>query len=401
MNGFLQLFEGVANFFGPDLATVCVRSLLLACGAVFIYGGYKKTLEPLIMIPMGLGMCLVNTGILALPGGRTGNLFVNSMAGSTNEIVTSLQIYFLQPVYTLMFANGLIACLVFMGIGVMTDLDYLIKRPFYSFFLAVAAELGTFLTLPIAWLMGFNFKDAASIAMIGGADGPMVIYTSISLSPDLFVVITIVGYLYLSIVYALYPYMIRLFIPRRLWGIEMEEEEGPRITSRQKFVFSAVICVLFSLLFPVASPLIGSFFMGVIVKEAGIERYRRFLDEVVLSGSTFFLGFVLGTLVSAEVIMDPRVFLILVLGITALILSGLGGIAGGLILYRLSGGKVNPLIGIAGVSCVPTTVKVAQKCAAEVNPRAVIMVHAMGANVAGVITTAIICACYITFGKNW
>lgn len=401
MNEFINIFQGVTNFFGPDLPVVLTRIFLICVGGFFIYAGYKKILEPLIMIPMGLGICVVNTGLLIMPGGKVGNLFINPLAGKPEEVVNAIQIYFLQPVYTLTFSNGLIACLIFMGIGVLTELDYLLKRPFYSFFLAVCAELGTLLTLPIASLFGFNLKESASIAMIGGADGPIVIYTSITLSPGLFVPITIVGYLYLSIVYGIYPYMIKLLVPERLRGIEMVEVSEKRITPAQKFAFSGIICVLFSLLFPVASPLIGSFFLGVIIREAGIERYKKFLEETVLYGSTLFLGFVLGALLSTEVVLNKNVAFILILGIIALILSGLGGLLGGLILYKLSGGKINPLIGIAGVSCVPTTAKVAQKCANEVNPKAVIIEYAMGPNVAGVITTAILCACYIAFARSF
>jgi oxaloacetate decarboxylase beta subunit len=286
-----------------------------------------------------------------------------------------------------------------MGIGAMTEIDYLLKRPFYSFFLAISAELGTFLTFPIANLLGFNLRDSASIAMIGGADGPIVIYTSITLSPELFVPITVVGYLYLSIVYALYPYMIKALIPKKMMGIEMVEFSEKKISAGQKFAFSGIICVLFSLLFPAASPLIGSFFLGVIIREAGIERYKKFLEDTLLSCSTLFLGFTLGTLLGTEIVLKKEVLLILILGIIALILSGLGGLFGGYILYKMTKGKINPVLGIAGVSCVPTTAKVAQKCVSEVNPKAVIIEYAMGANVAGVITTAIICACYISLLK--
>lgn len=399
MKEVLDIFQGIVNFFGPDFSTVSVRLLLLFIGGFFIYGGYKKFFEPLIMIPMGLGICLVNTGLLVMPDGKVGNLFVNALAEKPDEIINAIQVYFLQPVYTLTFSNGLIACLIFMGIGVMTEIDYLLKRPFYSFFLAISAELGTFLTLPIANLLGFNLRDSASIAMIGGADGPIVIYTSITLSPKLFVAITVVGYLYLSIVYALYPYMIKALIPKKLIGIEMVELSEKKISAGQKFAFSGIICVLFSLLFPTASPLIGSFFLGVIIREAGVERYKRFMEDTLLSGSTLFLGFTLGALLSTEIVLNREVLLILILGIIALILSGLGGLFGGYVLYKLTKGKINPVLGIAGVSCVPTTAKVAQKCASEANPRAVIIEYAMGANVAGVITTAIICACYISLLK--
>jgi len=293
-------------------------------------------------------------------------------------------------------ALPILACLVFMGIGAITDLDYLIAKPLMSMVIAVAAELGTILTLPIGVAAGLTPNEAASIALVGGADGPMVLYGSLMMAKDLFVPITIVAYLYLSVCYVGYPYLIKLLIPKRLRGIEMDPAAIPEVSAGKKFAFSIVALAVLSLLFPVAAPLFASFFVGVAVKEAGVTRYVEFLSGPLLYGSTLFLGFVLGALLSAEVIMDSKVLLLLGLGMLALLLSGIGGLIGGLIFYKLSKKKVNPLIGIAGVSCVPTTAKVAQKCAAEANVFAMILPYAMGPCVAGVITTAIITGIYVS-----
>ena len=170
---------------------------------------------------------------------------------------------------------------------------------------------------------------------------------------------------------------------------------GSRTTLGAQTAVTYVLEPATSTLVLAAAPLFASFFIGVMVREADLPRYQRFLDEVMLTGSTFFLGFVLGALFSFYVVTDARVLLIMVLGLVSIILSGLGGIASGLIAYKLSGGKINPLIGIAGVSCVPTTAKVAQKCAFAVNKQAIILPVAMGPNVAGVITTAIIARIYV------
>jgi oxaloacetate decarboxylase beta subunit len=394
INQLAHIFEGISSFGQMDAQTVLIRLGLIAVGLLLIYLSAKNILDPMILMPMGLAMALVNGAILTVEH-KLVNLFVNPMLATPEEVVNSMQIFFLQPIYNLMFSNGLIACLVFMGIGVITDLDYLIGRPFSSMLIAVAAELGSILTFPLAVAFGFSYKEAAAIAIVGGADGPMVLFTSLELAKHLFVPISVVAYIYLSITYAIYPYMIKLLVPKRMQGIKMDLRSIRKVSPKQKIAFAAVTGAVLSLLFPVAAPLFASFFIGTMVKDAKLPRYRKFLDEVVLNGSSFFLGFVLGALLSVQVLTEPRIVLIMILGMVALLLSGIGGIIAGLIAYKLSGGKINPLIGIAGVSCVPTTAKVAQKCALAVNKQAIILPFAMGPNVAGVITTAIISGIYV------
>ncbi len=393
------LFPGIQTFFMVPGVMVFGRIFLIFLGGFLLYLGYKEVLDPLLMIPMGFAMCMVNAGMLVLPGGQVGTLFLSPLTSKIAELMDALQVYFLQPVYTFTFTNGLIACLVFMGIGVITDVDFLIARPMLSFFLAVMAELGTILTLPIAVALGFPFKEAAAIASVGGADGPIVLYTSLMLAKRLFVPITVVAYVYLSVAYAIYPYIIKLMIPKSLRGITMEEQELPMISPAQKFAFSVVAGVILSLLFPVAAPLIACFFFGVAIKEtAPLKRFQDFLNDVLLSGSTVFLGFTLGALLSVDTIFSKSVFLIMFLGMVALILSAVGGLVGGLLVTYFTRKSVNPLVGIAAVSCIPTTAKVAQKCAMEVEPEAMILPHCIGPSVAGVITTAIVCSCYISYG---
>jgi sodium ion-translocating decarboxylase beta subunit len=394
INQLAQIFEGISTFTQMDPQTVLIRLGLIAIGLLLIYLSVKNILDPLILLPMGLAMAIVNGAILTI-NHEMANLFVNPMLSKPEDVVNGMQIFFLQPLYNLTFSNGLIACLVFMGLGAITDLDYLIARPFFSMLIAVAAELGSILTFPLAVAFGFTYKEAASIAIVGGADGPMVLFTSLELAKHLFVPISVVAYVYLSITYAIYPYMIKLLVPKQMQGIKMDLSSIRQVSSKQKIIFAAVAGTVLSLLFPSAAPLFASFFVGTMIKDVKIPRYRKFLDDVVLSGSSFFLGFVLGALLSVQVVTDPRIVLIMILGMIALLLSGIGGLIGGLIAYRLSGGKVNPLIGIAGVSCVPTTAKVAQKCALIVNKKAIILPFAMGPSVAGVITTAIITGIYV------
>lgn len=390
-----DFFPGLYTFFLMDPGIAIARILLILVGMILVYLGYKEKLDPLLMLPLGFTMMVVNAGILIMGDGQLGTLFVDPMVSEPSKLLDALQINFLQPFYNFTFANGLIACLVFLGIGSITDLDFFIARPFLSLFLAFAAELGTFLTFPLAVAMGFSFKEAASIAIVGGADGPMVLFTSLVMAKHLFVPIAVMAYVYLGVCYAVYPYLIKLLVPRRLRAIPMDPMEIREVSPSEKFAFAIVAGVILSLVFPVAAPLFACFFFGVAVKESNIARFRKFLD-ILLSGSTLFLGFTLGALLSVTVVMDPRVLLILVLGIVALLLSGVGGLIAGLIACKLSGEKINPLIGIAAVSCVPTTAKVAQHCAMEMDETIMILPHAMGPCVAGVITTAILCGIYVT-----
>jgi len=390
-----NLFPGLYSFSLMEPGHAIIRILLIFIGIFLVYMGYKDKLDPLLMLPIGFTMACVNAGILIMGEGQLTTLFVDPMVSDPIKLMDALQMNFLQPFYNFTFANGMIACLVFMGIGVITDLDFFIARPFLSLFLAFAAELGTLLTLPLAVAMGFSLKEAASIAIVGGADGPMVLFTSLMLAKHLFVPIAVMAYVYLGVCYAVYPYLIKLLIPKRLRAIPMDPMEIRDVPPSEKFTFSIVAGVILCLVFPVAAPLFACFFFGVAVKEANIPRFREFLD-MLLSGSTLFLGFTLGALLSVNVVMDPRVFLILILGMVALLLSGIGGLVAGLIAYKVSGGKINPLIGIAAVSCVPTTAKVAQHCAMEVDETIMILPQAMGPCVAGVITTAILCGIYVT-----
>jgi oxaloacetate decarboxylase beta subunit len=394
-----DFFQGIHTFFlmAPELALA--RLFLIILGFVFIYLGYKQVLEPLLMVPMGIAMVAVNGGLMIFEAGNTGTLFVQPLTNNVEELMNYLQIDFLQPIYTFTFSNGLIACLIFMGIGAITEIDYLIARPFSSLFLAVFAEFGTVFTLPIAMAWGLTPKEAAAISLVGGADGPMVLFGSLMMAKNLFVPITVVAYLYLSVCYAGYPFLAKI-IPRRMRAIEMDWKDVPRISKGAKFSFAVIICGVLCLLFPVAAPLFASFFVGLAIKEAGITRYVEFISGPILYGATFFLAFTLGSLLGVDIILDPVVLKLLVLGMLALTLSGLGGLAGGVIYHKISKKPFNPLIGLAAVSCVPTTAKVAQKCAFAANKKCMILPFAMGPNVAGVITTAIITGIFVS-GIKW
>ncbi len=393
----LDLFQGIGTMFVQDPNIVLFRVILIFLGFLLVYLGKKGTLEPLIMIPMGFGMSAVNTGVLFMENNQIGNLIINPLLTKTDELMKYMQIDFLQPIYTLTFSNGLIACLVFMGIGILCDIGYVLAHPFISMTIALFAELGTVATYPIAKLMGLSDGAAAAVSIIGGADGPMVLFASLKLAPEYFVPISIVAYLYLSLTYGGYPYLIKFMVPKELRGkVVIDEKPKTTITSNEKLIFAVIANAVLCLLFPVAAPLFLSFFIGIAVREAGLTKYVKLIEDGFLYFATFFLGLMLGVLCDASTLLNPVVLKLLVLGMLALLLSGIGGLLGGYVVYILKGKNFNPVIGIAGVSCVPSTAKVAQKEVQKVNKASFILEYALGANICGVITTAILTGIYIT-----
>ena len=389
-----QLFPGVATLFVQDSYIAVARIGLILLGMVLAYLGFTRTLEPLIMVPMGIGMCAVNAGQLFLKSGKIGNLFLDPMVEQPDLLVNIMQVNFLQPVYNLTFSNGLIACIVFFGIGAMCEVGFLLARPWASMIVAIFAEMGTFFTLVVGYKMGLPIGEAASVAIIGGADGPMVLYTSLMMAPDLFVPISIIAYLYLSLTYVGYPYLIKLLVPEKYRGLEVNIVHAG-IGAKSKFIFSIVSCAVLCLLFPVAAPLLMSFFLGLAIKDAIIEPYSKLLDETLLYCATLFLGLLLGVLCDAQTIMNPKVGILIILGMLALLVSAIGGLLGGWLVYLVTR-NFNPVIGIAGVSCVPTTAKLAQHAAHEANPFSMILPLALGANISGVIVTAIATGVFIS-----
>ena len=421
----LDLFQGITTLLHSEPTILIGRLGLIVLGAALVYLGKKGVLEPLLMIPMGLGMVAVNAGVLfldpttathivegsalhpdpevaaqlaaqAAAGHTPGTLFMSPLVEKTDSLIYLMQVDFLQPVFTFAFSNGLIACFVFMGIGVLLDVGFVLARPFLSMFLALSAELGTILTFPIAVALGFDLRESASIAMVGCADGPMVLFTSLTLAKHLFVPITVVAYLYLGLTYGGYPYLIRLLVPARLRGLKMPARSAVKVTSEEKLAFAVVGCAVLCLLFPSAAPLFLSLFIGVAVRESGLKVFMSVIEGPMLYGATLFLGLLLGVLCEASTILDPKVLLLLVLGILALLLSAVGGIMGGYAAYLFSGRKINPVIGIAGVSCVPSTAKIAQKEVSKVTPDAIVLPEALGASICGVISSAILTGVYIT-----
>ena len=397
MDILMQIFPGIFTLFDDPLIGA-VRVALILLGFVLAFYGFKGKLEPLIMVPMGLGMIAVNAGVLFLGDGSTGTLIIDPLVSETDDLMQAIQVNFLQPIYNFTFSNNLIACLVFMGIGARSELSFLLARPWTCIIIAIFAEMGTFITLSLGVnLFGLDPAQAASVAIIGGADGPMVLFGTLMMSPDMFVSVSIIAYLYLSLTYAGYPYIIKALVPKKYRGLDVEFDM-PQASSKSKFIFVVVVCLILCLLLPVAAPLMLSFFLGMAVKEAKILPYQELFEGVITSVSSMFLGLVLGTLCEASTILDPVVGIVLILGILALAISAVGGLAGGWIVYlfdKRRGKTFNPVVGIAGVSCMPTTTKLAQHAAEEENPFAIIIPIAMGCNISGVIVSAIAAGVFV------
>ena len=390
----IQLFPGVGSLFVQDSTIAVARVCLIIFGFLIAYFGFTRTLEPLIMVPMGIGMIAINAGVLFLANGGIGTIFLDPLVEKPDQLVNIMQVNWLQPIYNFTFSNGLIACMVFFGIGVMSEIGFILARPWSSMVVAIFAEMGTFVTLVLGYKWGLPAGEAAAVASIGGADGPMVLFSSLMMAPKLFVPISIIAYLYLSLTYAGYPYLIKLLVPKKYRGIDVEVYP-PEVSQKAKFIFTIVICTLLCFLLPVAAPLIMSFFLGVAIKEAGIVPYQELLEGTVLYASTLFLGLLLGVLCEASTILNPKVGILIVLGMIALLVSGIGGLLGGWVIYWFTK-NYNPVIGIAGVSCVPTTAKLAQYAAEEENPFAVILPLAMGANICGVIVSALAVGVFVS-----
>ena len=393
----VTLFQGIGTLVTAEPKIAIGRIVLVLLGMVLVYMGAKRYLEPLVMIPMGFGMSAVNAGMLFLEAGKVGNLLIDPLVTETSALMTILQIDAFQPIYTFAFSNNLIACVVFMGIGVLCDIGYLLAFPFTSMLIAMFAELGTILTFPIAVnLFGLKNEAAAAISIVGGADGPLVLFSSLMLAPELFVPITVIAYLYLSLCYGGYPYLIRLLVPKNLRGQKIKTASRPQVTSQEKLMFSIIACTVLCFLLPAAAPLLLCFFLGVAIRESGEKNYISLIESTFLYAATFFLGFTLGILCDAYTLLNPTILPLLILGVIALAVSGVGGIIGGYAVYFISHRNFNPTIGIAGVSCVPSTAKIAQHEVTAVKKSTLIIQYAMGACVCGVMTSAVLTGLYIT-----
>lgn len=365
-SGFLNLWQsmGIANM---ELGQVFM--MLVGCGLIFL--AIAKKFEPLLLLPIGFGAILSNIPLAGI-GGPDG---------------------LLGMVYSVGIETGIFPLLIFMGVGALTDFSALIAMP-KTLLLGAAAQFGIFVTLLGAlflnYLPGFDFTlaDASAIAIIGGADGPTAIFLASKLAPDLLGAIAVAAYSYMALVPIIQPPIMRALTTKEERSVVMSQLRP--VNKLEKILFPFTVLLLCILFLPSAAPLIGMFTFGNLLREAGVvDRLSKAAQNEIINIVTIFLGLAVGSKLSADKFLTVETLGILALGAFAFMVGTASGVIMGKIMYRLSGGKVNPLIGAAGVSAVPMAARVVNKVGLEANHHNFLLMHAMGPNVAGVIGSAI------------
>lgn len=342
--------------------------LLIACALIYLAIGRK--FEPLLLLPISFGILLAN-----LP-------LANLMEGPVGTEPGGLLYYLYQGVKL-----GIYPSLIFLGIGAMTDFGPLIARP-SALFMGAGAQFGIAIAFLIALLLGFDPKEASSIGIIGGADGPTAIYLTTKLAPHLLPAIAVAAYSYMALIPMIQPPIMRLLTTKKEREVVMSQTRA--VTKLEKICFPVIVTIFCVLLLPSVAPLIGMLMLGNLFRESGVvDRLSSTVQNELINIVTIFLGVTVGATAKAETFLSVQTISIIALGLTAFMFSTVGGLLIGKLMYKLSGGKINPLIGSAGVSAVPMAARVSQIEGAKARPGNYLLMHAMGANVAGVIGSAI------------
>jgi len=351
---------------------------MIAVACVLIYLAIVKKFEPLLLLPIAFGVLLANlplSGLMAPPPSPegVGGLLYYLYLGVEKDVYPPL---------------------IFLGIGAMTDFGPLIARP-VSLFLGAGAQFGVAVAFLIAIALGFTPQEAASIGIIGGADGPTAIFLSTKLAPDLLPAIAIAAYSYMALIPMIQPPLMKLLTTKKERETVMEQMR--QVSKLEKVCFPIVVAVIVTLLLPSIAPLIGMLMLGNLFKESGVvERLNNTAQNALINIVTIFLGLTVGATAKADTFLRPETIKIIVLGLLAFMFSTIGGLLLGKLLYLLSGGKINPLIGSAGVSAVPMAARVSQIEGQKARPGNYLLMHAMGPNVAGVIGTAVAAGILLT-----
>ena len=361
---------GGSGFAALDWKTVVM--LVIAC--VLLYMGIGKGFEPLLLVPIAFGMLLANlpiTGLFAEP--------VYDAATHSGTVGFMWVLY--QGVQYAIYPS-----IIFMGIGAMTDFGPLLANPM-SLLLGAAAQLGIFAAFLMALVLGFTPAEAAAIGVIGGADGPTAILTASKLAVELLPAIAIAAYSYMALIPMIQPPLMKLMTTKKMRQVKMSQL---RVVSKtEKIIFPIAVTIFVVLLIPDTAPLIGMLMLGNLFRECGVtERLSDTAQNALINIVTIPLGLSVGFKATASSILTVETLSIIALGLTAFLLSTAGGLLLGDLMYVLTGGKVNPLIGSAGVSAVPMAARVSQVVGQKENPSNFLLMHAMGPNVAGVIGSA-------------
>jgi len=349
---------------------------------VLIYLAVVKQFEPLLLLPIAFGMFLTN-----LP-----------LAGLMKEAEPWYTSGVLRIIYNGIKSN-LFPCLIFMGIGAMTDFGPLIANPI-SLLLGAAAQFGIYITFMAASALPiFTAKQAAAIAIIGGADGPTSIYIANNLAPELLAPIAVAAYSYMALIPMIQPPIMKLFTTKKERAVKMKQLR--KVSKTEKIVFPIGTVLFTALLLPSVAPLLGMLMLGNIFRESGVvQRLSDTAQNALINIVTIMLGVTVGATANGELFLRLQTISIIFMGLFAFCMSTVGGILLGKLLYIITGGKINPLIGSAGVSAVPMAARVSQTVGASENPTNFLLMHAMGPNVAGVIGSAVAAGYFmLIFGK--
>lgn len=371
-----QLFEALKDFLLNTGFTQFAQGdnykylIMIVIACFLLYLAIVKKYEPLLLLPIAFGMLLAN-----LPGAG----IMNEPTDTSNG---GLLWYIFQG-----DELGIFPPLIFMGVGVLTDFGPLIANP-KSLLLGAAAQFGIFAAFLGALCLGFNFQEAASIGIIGGADGPTAIFTTTQLAPHLLSRVTVAAYSYMALIPIIQPPIMKLLTTKKERAIKMEQLRV--VSKKERILFPIITAILVILIVPDTASLIGMLMLGNLFKESGVtEKLAHHASEALMYIVSIFIGVSVGATTRADQFLQAQTLFILLLGLIAFCISTASGVIGGKIMCKLSGGKVNPLIGAAGVSAVPMAARVAQNVGQKENPNNYLLMHAMGPNVAGVIGSAI------------
>ena len=369
--------------------------VMLLFAFFFLWLGIKKGYEPLLMIPIAFGMLLAN-----LPGANLAvqyhdlQGFIDLLAGRLTDGSGRILTPGLMDFLYFGVKAGIYPPLIFLGIGAMTDFTSLIARP-SSLILGAAAQLGIFVAYIIAIAFNFLPNEAGSIAIIGGADGPTAIFVTSKLAPYMLGPIAVAAYSYMALVPVIQPPIMRMLTTKKERSVVMQNLRP--VSKLEKILFPIVVTVVVSLFLPDAATLVGMLMLGNLLKENGrTERIAKAAQNELMNIVTILLGLSVGATTSAQAFLNWNTIKIVILGLVAFAFGTAGGTLFGMLMYVLSKGKINPLIGSAGVSAVPMAARVSQKVGQEENPSNFLLMHAMGPNVSGVIGSAVAAGILLT-----
>ena len=377
--GFAQLFAG---------DWLCLVMIVISC--ILFYLAIVKKFEPLLLLPIAFGMLLTN-----LPGAGLFHpeLFDGGHVHWAN-FTNSNNVGLLDYLY-LGVKLGIYPCIIFIGVGAMTDFGPLLANP-KSFLLGAAAQLGIFATFLGALALGFTYAEAGSIGIIGGADGPTAIYLTSKLAPGLLGPIAVAAYSYMALVPVIQPPIMKALTTQKEREIVMKQLR--KVSKKEKIVFPIVVTIFVSLLLPSAAPLIGCLMLGNLMRECGVvDRLSKTVQNELMNICTIFLGISVGATTTATAFLNFQTLAILIIGILAFSIGSAGGVLLAKFMNLFTKNKINPLIGSAGVSAVPMAARVSQNVGQEANPGNFLLMHAMGPNVAGVIGSAVAAGILLSF----